>query len=707
MLPWIRRTTHAYQKTVIILAVCLVTVFLYGLVASPVSAQSAASSTTDTFGLTPVAQGTVLAQAVDIRVIVARIIRAAFALLGIIVILIIIYAGYLIMTSGGNEEQVSTGKRMLVNAVIGLIIIFTALAIVQFVLNALTGANGGQNLGSGGRPSGLQSFTGSGALGPIIRDHYPERDQVDVYRNSKIVVTFREPIDAASMIVDSNHSNILGDCVQPINTPRIEWARDCDRLVTSSVRIYPTEEPSHIIEAAAMTSRSGTDNQTYSFVFQPLIPPDDLLGSPTTTVSYTVTLLDAIHKVNGRSAFEQTRSGRYEWQFITATRSDTTAPTIESIYPSHLDRISRNTIVQIVFNEPMDPTSVQGQSAAFTNILFGTSTVSNSTVLPAGDWRLSNGYRTVEFVPNEQCGRNSCGDVMYCLQLPCTNPNDATCSAEYTVLVRSARTLPNVANSDFTSIPFSGVSDIAGNALDTGPESSRDRSTGVIPGNGRHADLNRPNIPNVQRVSEVEKADDNFWWNFTVDNSVDRVAPFIASVTPGIDEQAVAETAPLSIRFSRRMWSDTLATIAVEEYPASTTTDPLWYVARSSQVADTTNALVTVANIQHRIFGPNDSDTYYFPSVPSSVRSLQQNCLYPGRGPAAAGNTCTVTRTANGQQTVTNCLPSTDVIDEDTDTACVQTTLLTDQGQNLQLQPSITQCLSTLRRQDVSPPSGS
>jgi hypothetical protein len=39
----------------------------------------------------------------------------------------------------------------------------------------------------------------------------------------------------------------------------------------------------------------------------------------------------------------------------------------------------------------------------------------------------------------------------------------------------------------------------------------------------------------------------------------------------------------------------------------------------------------TVQTIKHRVFGPNDADLYYFPILPSTIKSKNQQCLYPGR----------------------------------------------------------------------------
>ena len=63
----------------------------------------------DMFGLQPVDENIALS-GMDIRLIVARIIRAVLGLLGIITISLMMYAGYTIMTAGGNEEKITTGK---------------------------------------------------------------------------------------------------------------------------------------------------------------------------------------------------------------------------------------------------------------------------------------------------------------------------------------------------------------------------------------------------------------------------------------------------------------------------------------------------------------------------------------------------------------------------------------------------------------------
>lgn len=77
--------------------------------------------------------------------IVVSLINIALSFLGLIFVLMVLYAGLMIMLSGGNEERLAKGKRVFWNALIGVAIIVLSWSIVQFILNALwfaTGPNG-------------------------------------------------------------------------------------------------------------------------------------------------------------------------------------------------------------------------------------------------------------------------------------------------------------------------------------------------------------------------------------------------------------------------------------------------------------------------------------------------------------------------------------------------------------------------------------
>lgn len=79
----------------------------------------------------------------DVRTTIASIINVALSLLGIIVLVIIIYGGFLWMTAGGNDERVGEAKKWIFGGIIGLVIILSAYAIAQFVISNLVTATVG------------------------------------------------------------------------------------------------------------------------------------------------------------------------------------------------------------------------------------------------------------------------------------------------------------------------------------------------------------------------------------------------------------------------------------------------------------------------------------------------------------------------------------------------------------------------------------
>ncbi len=78
-----------------------------------------------------------------LSVIIQYVVSAFLGLLGIIFLILIIYAGYNWMTAQGDEEKVTLAKNTLTRAIIGLTIIILAYAITYFVFSSLPGAEGG------------------------------------------------------------------------------------------------------------------------------------------------------------------------------------------------------------------------------------------------------------------------------------------------------------------------------------------------------------------------------------------------------------------------------------------------------------------------------------------------------------------------------------------------------------------------------------
>ncbi len=76
----------------------------------------------------------------SIEEMVGIIINIALGFIGIIMVILFIYGGFLWMTAAGDDKKVSKAKDILTAAVIGLIIVLAAYAIARFVVYALVTA---------------------------------------------------------------------------------------------------------------------------------------------------------------------------------------------------------------------------------------------------------------------------------------------------------------------------------------------------------------------------------------------------------------------------------------------------------------------------------------------------------------------------------------------------------------------------------------
>jgi hypothetical protein len=73
----------------------------------------------------------------DPRDMAVSIIQVLLGFLAIIVVLLILYGGFVWMTAAGNEDKVATGKKIITAGIIGLVIILAAWGIARFVVDAI------------------------------------------------------------------------------------------------------------------------------------------------------------------------------------------------------------------------------------------------------------------------------------------------------------------------------------------------------------------------------------------------------------------------------------------------------------------------------------------------------------------------------------------------------------------------------------------
>ena len=72
----------------------------------------------------------------SLPILIGNIVRILIGMLGILFLVLTIYAGFLYLTARGDSDKVEHAKETLQRGVIGLIIISAAYAIATFVVNA-------------------------------------------------------------------------------------------------------------------------------------------------------------------------------------------------------------------------------------------------------------------------------------------------------------------------------------------------------------------------------------------------------------------------------------------------------------------------------------------------------------------------------------------------------------------------------------------
>src|SRR3989344_7811903 len=134
----------------------------------------------------------------DIRLTIANIIRIVLGLVGIIILALMVYAGFLWMTSAGDTDKIDRAKHILINATIGLAITLSAFAITQFVISQLSSATGfgdgsggpGGGPGGGGLGGGAYVLRGISPVGPVA------------IRNVVVRAIFSGNLDSSSVAVN-------------------------------------------------------------------------------------------------------------------------------------------------------------------------------------------------------------------------------------------------------------------------------------------------------------------------------------------------------------------------------------------------------------------------------------------------------------------------------------------------------------------------
>ena len=128
------------KNIISLMLVAIFAILMWGAVVSPVSALSSdvadsIKQQAETVGSTAFGEQGGEGDLLTVRV--AGIIKTILGFVGVIVVVLVVYAGFLWMTAGGNSDQVGKAKDWMINAIIGLAITLSAYAITDFVINKM------------------------------------------------------------------------------------------------------------------------------------------------------------------------------------------------------------------------------------------------------------------------------------------------------------------------------------------------------------------------------------------------------------------------------------------------------------------------------------------------------------------------------------------------------------------------------------------
>lgn len=679
------------RSIVVLLFVVVAMLFFFGLKSVPAFAQAPQNPE---FGFEYAKDVSILGTQ-DIRITIFKLINVFLGIVGIVFLGFIIYGGYIFMMSRGDANEIERGKRILRNAIIGLIIIFSALALVQFILQQLGVATG--IFSSRTQPSDNNAVLVGGLGNGPIEAHYPARDQEDVPRNTMIVITWKETMNPEFFFAnftdaDDNDAISAGDKVttykldtQIISENSYEWdetdARFEDEtgagipgdeyigLRNDMIGIFPRDKGvSYALGSEQVRVSMTSDRKTFTFW------PVDPIGSPSENMWYQVDVSDDIQKEGGDRAFFSGASGvGYFWNFETSTIIDTTPPKIKNIYPRAKQPLvtePANVVISIEFDEAINPLTASG----IIEIVGGAAKGEYQEIVPnsfqnievsyedpnteivyylAGEFTLANQYKTIEFLPITSCGINACGETVYCLE------RDLDDNLEYTVNVYAAflnKNLPQEDDGDYYAYTDAsgnavGITDMAANSFD----GNRDGLS-----QGSLETSQRPKISTDQVASSdpdpwygytamyymndpVENTGDDAYWSFMINYDLILDSPEILDVQPNPEEQGVNRETSIAAMWNRVMYSETINSqnVLLPLPPGSSWDGNYWLSSPMEEFLDPDDGLTkdrTRLRIHHGRFPdptkePSYEATVFSPEITSGVKDIYQNCFSACRGP--------------------------------------------------------------------------
>lgn len=209
-----------------------------------------------------------------ISVIIARLIRTAITLVGVVTVAFIVYGGFVWMTAGGDTERAKKAKKILTNAFIGLLIVFASFAIVSFVLGALVTATGGDITVDGGDDG---DYPDGGGGSSVFYLSSVNNECAESLQNLQLQFIFSKSVDSDTVeegivIADSTGTSVDGTFSTSSRTVTFTPSTACEspyetEFCFDASSDYTIEVDSSVIESSAGSSLTCTTTYPCTFSF--------------------------------------------------------------------------------------------------------------------------------------------------------------------------------------------------------------------------------------------------------------------------------------------------------------------------------------------------------------------------------------------------------------------------------------------------------
>ena len=188
----------------------------------------------------------------DVRITIAKIIRVVLGILGIVFVLLIIYAGTLYMGSKGDPEKLDSVRKIFISAIIGLAIILASYSLASYILSKLLQATGVEIVGNGE------------SINQNINNGWPDgSDEADGEDGGLPYIDEKNKIDSFVLNYNGQH----------IQTDSFDFAKEVldfydHRL--ASTHIYNLDDYDGVFQQALK------NNRTISFIYTDTSNPESL-----------------------------------------------------------------------------------------------------------------------------------------------------------------------------------------------------------------------------------------------------------------------------------------------------------------------------------------------------------------------------------------------------------------------------------------------